>query len=250
MRWLYFLWLCLWFFLGFFILFPFFLIIIQNKKWHKYYYYLAKTWAKVFYVMIGIKIKIIGLENIQKKPLIFCANHFSYLDIPLLTYCIPHFFVFVGLHNLGKIPLFGYMYRNIHILVNRASLKDRYRSFQDTQNAIKEGKSLVIFPEGGIWTTDFPLLSPFKDGAFRLALQTKTDILPVTLVNNWQMMPLLDIKRLTPKHQTVIFHNPISPIPQNNPNEEIKRLQNECFEVIAKTLEQYFKPPNPQRGSN
>ncbi len=238
MRYLYFFWLCVWFFGGFFVLLPFFLVIIQRKQWHKYYFYLARAWATVFYMMIGIKIKIEGLENIQKseKPIIFCPNHFSYLDIPLLTYTIPHFFVFVGLHNLGKIPLFGYMYRNIHILVNRESLKDRYRSFIDTQNALLAGKSLVIFPEGGIWTIDFPKLSPFKDGAFRLSFQTNTPIVPVTLLNNWEMMPLLDAKRLRYKHQTVIFHTPIIPNRQNNQNEEIKRLQNTCFEVINQRL--------------
>lgn len=132
------------------------------------------------------------------------------------------------------------MYRNIHILVNRDSLKDRYRAFVDTQNGILEGKSLVIFPEGGIWTTDFPKLSPFKDGAFRLAVQTNTDIMPVTLLNNWQMMPVFDTKKLKRHHQTIIFHPIIFPNPQNKASEEIKRLEKSCFEVIANTLQTHF----------
>lgn len=214
---------------------PLIWIIAQKKSWHHHYFIISKYWAKFFYFCLGIKIDIQWEFVPEKnKVYIFCPNHFSYLDIPLLSYCIPNYFSFVGLSELGKIFLFGYLYRKFHILVDRKSLKDRYRTYKDSLQALQQGKSLVIFPEGGIWATDFPNMAPFKEGAFKIAIESKVEIVPISLIDNWKMMPLLEWKKLKFCNQKVIFHQPIST--QNLAPKDIKNISNLCFQTIQNAL--------------
>lgn len=239
LQWIYFLWISFWFLLGFFILYPFFLLIIPNEKWHKHYYWMSKAWSIMFYTMIFIPVKTTWQFKPEKdKVYIYCPNHFSYLDIPLLTLTMPSFFIFVGLHSLEKIPLFGYMYRKIHITVNRGSLRNRYQTFQKAKQALDKGKNLLMFPEGGIWTEDFPTLSPFKDGPFRIAIEKQVAIVPVTIPYNWKMMPSFDISRLRWHRQEVIFHRPI---PTDDLSlEDLAQLKTSVYAAIENVLQGYF----------
>ena len=118
--------------------------------------------------------------------------------------------IFVGKHDMQKIPLFGFMYKKLHITVDRDKLMSRYTTYKKSVNAIDEGKSLVIFPEGGIVTTEFPRMARFKDGAFKLSVDKQIPIVPVTIATNWILLPgeLGDLKWHPIR---VIFHEPIYP---------------------------------------
>jgi len=110
---------------------------------------------------------------------------------------------------MENIPLFGFMYRKLHITVDRSSLKSRMNTILRSLQAIDEGKSLIIFPEGGIITKHPPHIVKFKDGAFRVAIEKQIPIVPVTIPYNWiilQDRPSLLLKRGLMK---VIFHEPI-----------------------------------------
>jgi 1-acyl-sn-glycerol-3-phosphate acyltransferase len=130
------------------------------------------------------------------------------------------------------------MYRHIHILVNRGSLRNRYETFQKCKKAIEKDKNLVIFPEGGIWTTDFPQLSPFKDGPFRIAIEAQVPIVPVTIPYNWKIMPLLDFKRLSWHRSHIIFHTPIET--KGLTSADVDKLKAQTFVVIEAELKAYF----------
>jgi 1-acyl-sn-glycerol-3-phosphate acyltransferase len=228
-----------WFIVGFLLIFPFLFIIIQRPHWHWYYFPISKVWANVWYALMLLPVKRIWHFKPQKgQPYVYCPNHFSFLDVPLLTLTLPNFSVFVGLHDLDKVPLFGYMYRHIHILVNRGSLRNRYETFQKCKKAIEKDKNLVIFPEGGIWTTDFPQLSPFKDGPFRIAIEAQVPIVPVTIPYNWKIMPLLDFKRLSWHRSHIIFHTPIET--KGLTSADVDKLKAQTFVVIEAELKAYF----------
>ncbi len=110
---------------------------------------------------------------------------------------------------MEKIPWFGYMYRKLHITVNRNSLKSKFNTLQRSMDAIDEGKSLVIYPEGGIITPQPPRLAKFKDGAFRAAIQKQIPIVPVTIPYNWLILPDEKDLLLKPGRIKIIFHEPI-----------------------------------------
>jgi 1-acyl-sn-glycerol-3-phosphate acyltransferase len=232
LRFFYLLWLIFWFCFGFFLVFPAFWWIIQRKKRHPYYHPLSRFWARLFYVMMCLPVKVQWeFEPDKNQTYIFCPNHFSFMDIPLLTLTIPSFFVFVGLHNLEKVPWFGYMYRNIHIPVNRGSLKSRYQTYLKTKEALQEGKNVVMFPEGGIWASDFPHMGAFKDGAFKIAIETQTPIVPVSIPYNWKIIPSLQFWKLAWHPSEIVFHQPI--LPQDISLDDLKT---QTFQVIEKKL--------------
>jgi len=236
---LYIVWVAFWFLAIFLLIYPFIFIIIQNKKWHYLYFYITRFWGIAFYAICGLSVK----STWQFKPdknqtYIYCPNHFSYLDIPLMTWVMPRFFIFVGLHDLENIPLFGYMYKNIHITVNRGSLRNRYLTYQRCKEAIDEKKNLVIFPEGGIWSEDFPHIAPFKEGPFRVAIEKQIPIVPVTIPYNWVIMPLMEYKKFKRHRSEVIFHTPIET--KGLTLKDIEQIKESCFETIDRELKSKF----------
>jgi 1-acyl-sn-glycerol-3-phosphate acyltransferase len=236
---LYLTWAVFWGALVFVLMYPLILICIQRPGWHRFYHGLSKVWAWTFYRLALLRVR----SRWEFKPergqvYVFCSNHFSYLDIPLLTLAVPSFTVFVGLHDLNRIPLFGYMFRKIHIPIDRSSPRSRYLTYQRAKDALAAGKSVAIFPEGGIWATDFPHMAPFKDGAFRMAIEQGVSIVPVTIPHNWRMMPLMNLNKFKRVRSEVIFHQPIPT--KGLRLEDVPRLKAQVFEVIDQQLQQYF----------
>jgi len=209
------------------------LIPILLPGLHKLVGIFNRWWAKVFFTCIFMPYKVeyrVPLD--KKKQYIFCPNHFSYLDIP--TMGLNKFnTIFVGKSDMEKIPLFGFMYRNLHITVNRESLKSRYKTLVDTLKAIDDGKNLTIFPEGGIITKTPPSMTRFKDGAFRAAIEKQIPIIPVTIPYNWIILP--DSTWL-PKRKIikVIFHEPIET--KGMKIDEMNELKEMTYNVIDKEL--------------
>jgi len=191
----------------FLMFFPFFWLFIQKKSWHRYAVRLNHWWAVLFW-----KLSFIPVNQIYKAPLdprlryIFCANHTSFLDIPLIGLC-QNLFIFVGKSSLSKVPLFGYVFKKIHITVDRSSLKSKYESLQRASLAIDHGISLVMFPEGGTEKNP-PQLEPFKDGAFRVAIEKQIPIVPVTIPYNWIILPSHQGLMVNRRTAVVIYHKP------------------------------------------
>lgn len=142
------------------------------------------------------------------KSYIFVANHFSYIDIAMMGF-VPGDVIFVGKASLGKIPLFGYYFRKLHIAVNRESPRSRGEVLLRAKRAIETGSSIVIFPEGGITSTNPPLLNRFKDGAFSLAIDKQIPVIPVTLSYNHLILPDEKSLLLNFKSGKIVFHQPI-----------------------------------------
>src|SRR5688500_6569544 len=134
----------------FLILLPLLFVPILFPKQFKWVGIVNRWWAKLMFTFIFIPFQIENRARLDpKKQYIFCPNHFSYLDIPTAG-LTSHNTIFVGKSEMSKVPLFGYMYSKLHITVDRTKLKSRYASLEKSARAIDEGKSLIIYPEGGI----------------------------------------------------------------------------------------------------
>ena len=194
-----------------FILFlPLLIIPIVFPSAHKLTGIINRWWARLLFFFLGIPVSLEYRQKLEpSRQFIFCPNHFSYVDIPTMG-LNHHNTIFVGKSAMEKIPLFGFMYRRLHITVDRARLKSRYQTILRTLEALDEGKSLVIFPEGGIVTEHDPVMGGFKDGAFRASIEKQIPIVPVTIPYNWIILPpeefLVNWRPLK-----VIFHEPIDP---------------------------------------
>ena len=217
-------------FLIFFILF---LIPITFRSQHKLVGILNRWWAYTFFLLIALpwKREVRGKLD-PKQQYIFCPNHFSYADIPIMG-LNPHNTIFVGKNDLEHIPLFGFMYRKLHITVDRANLNSRVNTFKRSLKAIDEGKSLVIYPEGGIVTTADPVMGKFKDGAFRIAIEKQIAIVPVTIPFNWIILPPEEfLIRWRPVK--LIFHEPIET--KGMTAEDVNTLKEKVFSIMNQEL--------------
>lgn len=198
------------FFLLFLCFFILLLIPICFPSTYKLTGVFNRWWARMLFFLIALPFKVVYHVKLDKrKQYIFCPNHFSYIDIATmgLNY---HNTIFVGKSEINKVPVFGFMYRKLHITVDRSKLKSRYTTLLKTKQALEEGKSLVIFPEGGIVTEKDPVMAKFKDGPFRASIEKQIPIVPVTIPYNWIILPPNEFL-LRWKPMKVIFHKPIDP---------------------------------------
>ena len=144
---------------------------------------------------------------------------------------------FVGKDSIGKIPLFGFMYRGLHILLNRESTRDRKKTFALMGRALRAGKVVVLFPEGGIKSNLQPGLGRFYDGAFAAAIKFKVPIQALSLPLNWKIFP--DDGTFTARHITpvVIAHEPIET--RHLTHNDADELKNRMYDAILQDIHSY-----------
>jgi 1-acyl-sn-glycerol-3-phosphate acyltransferase len=167
------------------VLFPFILFTILSEKTYSLFFKIARLWARVILIGMGFRYSIKGTENFEEgKSYMLVANHTSMTDIMLMLLAVKnHPFVFVGKKELVKIPVFGFIYKRVCILVDRENSKSRFAVFERAQKRIQQGLSICIFPEGGV-PDESILLDEFKDGAFRIAIEHQLTIVPITFYDN------------------------------------------------------------------
>jgi len=163
-------------------------ILVLSVAWDKTYplfFVIARFWAKFILLGMGFHYKVEREEHMQRgKSYMLVANHTSMTDIMLMLAISKNPFVFVGKAELAKIPIFGFFYKRSSILVDRSNSKSRVDVFKQAQERLNRGLSVCIFPEGGVPTDETILLDEFKDGAFRLAIEHKIPIVPMTFADN------------------------------------------------------------------
>jgi 1-acyl-sn-glycerol-3-phosphate acyltransferase len=216
------------------ILFPFLVISIAKEQWYPYFFKLARIWSKVILIGMGCGWKITKAQNLEKgKSYMFVANHTSMFDIMLMLVTIKdNPFVFVGKKELAKIPLFGFFYKRTCILVDRTSAKSRQAVFLRAQRRLKSGVSICIFPEGMV-PEEHIKLSEFKDGAFRLAINHKIPIVPITFYDNKKRFSYTFFSG-GPGMLRVKIHEFLKT--EHLKIEDTKQINSKAFEVISKSL--------------
>ena len=130
-------------------------------------------------------VRCVEKEALPEGPYIIVANHTSYLDIFFMYSMLPkHPFVFLGKSEILTYPIIRTYFKNLNIPVFRFDRKKVGVSFQLALEAIEEGWSLVIFPEGTIPEVNIPKMMPFKNGAFKIAKEANVPIVPITFTTN------------------------------------------------------------------
>ncbi len=118
-------------------------------------------------------------------------------------------------------------------MVDRDSLKSRADSIVRCREALKDGFNLVIFPEGGILTRELPQMVRFKDGAFRLAVEERVPLVPVTMPNNFLILPDDGSLLFKIRPCRMVVHEPLYPEKYDYDPEKLKK---EVFRVISDEL--------------
>ncbi|MDA9555497.1 1-acyl-sn-glycerol-3-phosphate acyltransferase [Pelobium sp.] len=190
---------------------PFILIsflIFKGKKATDFAFGFLNVWGFSLNSLMGYRYRIINKEVVDKeRPYIFVVNHSSYLDSVAIVRVIPQSFKPLGKIEMVKIPIFGIIYKKLVVLIDRSSKESREASVAKLKEEIKNGQSILIFPEGTMNRGD-QLLGDFYDGAFRIAIETQTPILPLTLINTKELMPRNHPTHIKPGIITCVFSKP------------------------------------------
>jgi 1-acyl-sn-glycerol-3-phosphate acyltransferase len=169
----------------------------------------ARIWSWLILRTSGIRTRVEGLENLAGlNTAIYCANHQSAMDIPILFVNLPVQFRFVAKRSLFKLPFLGWhLTRSGHIPVDRGRPKGARMSLDAAARKIRAGSSVLLFPEGHR-SRDGKLL-PFRSGSFYLAIQSGVPIVPITL-NGTRAVLKPDTHHVRPGLTEMIVHPPIA----------------------------------------
>lgn len=169
---------------------PFYWLAARRPNWYGLLNRLRVYHSWVCSTLAGIRFRYTYESPPDtEQHYIFCANHTSNLDIMILCILAHGRFHFMGKAELESNPVLGIFFRTIDIPVNRDSKMSAFRAFKKAGENLELGMSLLIFPEGGIQDEHYPPnLMPFKNGPFRLAIEKKVPIVPVSITNAWDLI--------------------------------------------------------------
>jgi 1-acyl-sn-glycerol-3-phosphate acyltransferase len=150
----------------------------------------SRLWAWAIRICAGIKVKIKGLEHLDKnKSYIFMSNHQSHLDAVAWATNLPFRIRFFAKKELTYVPIFGQaIYMSRHIIIDRKNIESAMKSIEKARDMIKRyGLSVLVFPEGTRSITGG--LGEFKKGGFVLALETGIPIVPMAVQGSFELLP-------------------------------------------------------------
>lgn len=200
-------------------------------------YYACIVWADVWFFLIFIRHKNIYTENLKEdQSYIFVANHISYLDSAIIPKIFRHPVRPLGKVEMSKVPIFGFIYKNVIVTVDRSSAANRTKSVQVLKSILRRGISVLVFPEGTFNITHQPL-KDFYDGAFRIAIETGTPIKPVLLLDAFNRMHYKSIFTLNPGKSRAVFLPEVSV--EGLTLNDVALLRNKVFSLMENALVQY-----------
>lgn len=196
---------------------------------------ISRLWCRLLCQLNGVKVEIIGRENIlTDRPQIFVSNHQGYFDIFALSGYLPVQIRWVAKSSLFKLPFMGWaMSASGYIPVVRDDRKKAYEAFNKTIEKIKEGSSIIIFPEGT--RSEDGEIGPFKKGSNLIASRSKSPMVPITIIGSGDIIKK-GSARITPGSVQIIISPPVEPSNDKKENEAVLESIRET--IIATTKRQ------------
>ena len=173
-----------------FIFFPILLITTLSDRTYAQFFWLARNiWANTIIYGMFCFPRISYEQKLERgQSYMLVANHTSMLDIMMMLKTSKNPFVFVGKKELVNIPVFGFFYKRVCILVDRDDSRSRSAVYRRAQKRLNQGLSICIFPEGGV-PEEHIILDEFKDGAFKMAIAHDIPVVPITFYDNKKRFP-------------------------------------------------------------
>jgi len=180
-----------------------------DPKMNFSYHYVARFWAWLNLALTGTRVKIKGMEKINKrKSYVVMSNHQSHFDVLTLIGHIPLQLRWVMKIELRSIPVFGIGCERLGMIyVDRSDSEKAHESLERAKSKISDGSSVIFFPEG-TRSPDGRLIE-FKKGGFYMAIETQTPILPITINGSRFALPKGKPYLMRAGKIEVIIHDPI-----------------------------------------
>jgi 1-acyl-sn-glycerol-3-phosphate acyltransferase len=198
---------------------------------------LCMWWADAWMALIGIRHHTsFEVPHDPGRPYIFVANHISYIDAVILVKSIRQYFRPLARAESASLPVFGFIYRNACVTVDRSDPESRAASVKRLKSLLRKKISVFVFPEGTFNMGDQPLKS-FYDGAFRVALETGTPIKPILFLDGYDRMHYSRLASLTPGRSRAVYLDEISV--EGYGIDEVARLRDDVHAIMHQKLIAY-----------
>lgn len=238
-QWLY----CIYAFITFvvimFLLFPFVVIatLFGRVKGGNMIFRLCMLWADLWFPLVFIwHKKIFEAAHDKNKSYIFVSNHISYLDAAIIPKAYRQPIRPLGKAEMSKVPVFGFIYRNAIVTVDRSSAANRANSVRVLKSIISKGISIMVFPEG-TFNMGTTALKEFYDGAFRVAIETQTPVKPVLFLDAYRRMSYKSLFSMTPGINRIVY---LDEIPVNGyAVSDAEKLKQQVYAVMEEKLIHY-----------
>jgi 1-acyl-sn-glycerol-3-phosphate acyltransferase len=155
---------------------------------------LARFWSWLIMKTILSPVKVTGMDMDKEKidnsrPRVYAVTHASALDIPILYVYLPFQFRIIFKSELLSYPFIGWhLQRSGQVCINQQNPAASIGAVKSALRSLRSGMPLVIFPEGG--RTPDGKIQPFLPGAFFLAIKAQADIVPIALVDTFDLLPM------------------------------------------------------------
>lgn len=187
LRVLWFIWFMIWFFTTGILALLFYVLIFnlfRGRSKTMATFYVTKYWGRILMGGIAVFMPAEGTQHLdKKKSYVLVSNHLSMVDIPLCMSSCPVPFSFLAKKEVDKIPVVGYLARNMHVYVDRKSEASRQQSMENMRAHLNDNRSIHLFVEGRRNKGNEPL-QRFHKGAFRLAIETQKPIAVLVIVGS------------------------------------------------------------------
>jgi 1-acyl-sn-glycerol-3-phosphate acyltransferase len=149
----------------------------------------AALWSRVMVALSSLRLRVTGLEHVRDVQTgLLVANHASFIDPIVLMAVLPRSFKFIAKRQLADYPLIGTVIEKAgHLKIERGDLSMRLQGAEEVVEQLRAGSLLVVFPEGTFARS--PGLLPFRLGAFKAAVETRTPVVPVAIRGTRRVLP-------------------------------------------------------------
>lgn len=209
----------------------------EQEKADAFGFSAVKNWAAFATKAAKVNITVTGLEKIPKdRPVLFTPNHQSYADIPVLLHALKDFNIgFLmrkSLNNFFAIEQISHILKCVPI--DQSNPRDSMRGLQKTVEQIKNGQSMVVFPEGKRGSSNTP--DVFFNGAFKIVQKTGVTVVPVYLRNVFKVLEGSNFI-ITPTDVSVTILDPIDTAEMSRA--DVKQLHDKVYNIMIEESKKY-----------
>ena len=210
----------------------FFINLIKGEEAAiEYAFKTTKLWGKFTTKIVGMDVEIHGEENIPNEAVVFMGNHTSILDVAVLLAKLKRNVGFIAKKEMKKVPVFSFwIEKNKSLFLDREDAREGIKVINKGVEQIKEGISMVIFPEGTRGNGDE--VAEFKKGSMKLATKAKAPIVPMAISGTYACFE--KNRRFTPGKVIISYGKPI--YTEEISREELKDLNVKVREEVLELL--------------
>lgn len=203
-------------------------------------YYPGMIWSRLTCLLALCPVTVKGRENVDRmRSYVFVSNHQGAFDIFLIYGFLGVPVKWIMKASIGKIPFVGAACRAAgFIFVDHSTPKAAAKSVKDAGCALRNGASVIVFPEGS--RTHTGRMAHFKRGAYQIATEHELPTVPITLNGTFHVLPVgsLNLRR---HRMEMIIHPAVSAGDYEKSHKGLQQMADDTKQIITSALWEEFK---------